>query len=195
MRLEKILLPVDFSDRGAGAAHYAKTVACRFQSEVTLLHVFELQSFIFAGAEAGIPAEWYGDRRKECQRMLDEAYADEFRNIPVRRRFLEGDVARTIADIAHAEEFDLIVMPTHGYGPFRRFILGSVTAKTLHDADCPVLTGVHMEEMPPTAPIFFRTIVCAVDFDAAGEKALRWAADFAAEFGSRLTLVHALPPI
>ena len=39
-------------------------------------------------------------------------------------------------------------MPTHGYGPFRRFILGSNTAKVLHDADCPVWTGVHVEEIP-----------------------------------------------
>src|SRR5262245_41293956 len=114
MRLAKILLPIDFSERGAGAAHYARTLACRFRSEVTLLHVFELQKLIFAGAEAAIPAEWYGDRQKESQGMLDEAYADEFRNVAVRRLFLEGDVARTIADVAHTEHSDLIVMPTHG---------------------------------------------------------------------------------
>jgi nucleotide-binding universal stress UspA family protein len=68
-----------------------------------------------------------------------------------------------------------------------------VAAKILHDADCPVLTGVHLEETPPLDPIFFRQIVCAIDFDSAGEKALRWAAGFAAEFNARLTLVHALP--
>jgi nucleotide-binding universal stress UspA family protein len=108
---------------------------------------------------------------------------------------LEGDAARSIVDLAHAEHMDLIVMPTHGYGRFRRFILGSVTAKVLHDANCPVLTGVHMEEAPELAPIFVRNVLCAVDFDAAGERAVRWAAQFAAEFHARLTLVHALPPL
>jgi nucleotide-binding universal stress UspA family protein len=98
-------------------------------------------------------------------------------------------------DLAHSEKADLIVMPTHGYGPFRRFILGSVTAKVLHDADCPVLTGVHIDEAAPKGPVALRNIVCAVDFDRAGEKAFRWAAELAAEFHARLTLVHALPSI
>jgi nucleotide-binding universal stress UspA family protein len=102
-------------------------------------------------------------------------------------------VAHAIVDLAHSEKVDLIVMPTHGYGRFRRFILGSVTAKVLHDADCPVLTGVHVEQAAPLEPVFFRSILCAVDFDSSGERALRWAAEFAAEFHARLTLVHALP--
>ena len=37
--LAKILLPVDFSERSLGAARYAKTLADRFHSELTLLHV------------------------------------------------------------------------------------------------------------------------------------------------------------
>jgi hypothetical protein len=125
---------------------------------------------MFSG-EMGIPPAWYDDARKESQRLLDEAYADEFRNMPVRRLLLEGDVARQIADLARDEQMDLIVMPTHGYGGFRRFLLGSVTAKLLHDADCPVLTGVHLQEAPPLEPVFFRNILCAVDFDAAGRRA------------------------
>jgi nucleotide-binding universal stress UspA family protein len=46
MRLAKILLPVDFSGDAAGAAHYAKALACRFQSELTLVHVFQMQNLI-----------------------------------------------------------------------------------------------------------------------------------------------------
>ena len=46
MQLSKILLPVDFSERSAGAAHYAKALACRFHSELTIAHVFELSDAI-----------------------------------------------------------------------------------------------------------------------------------------------------
>jgi nucleotide-binding universal stress UspA family protein len=49
---------------------------------------------------------------------------------------------------ALAENASLIILPTHGYGPFRRFLLGSATAKVLRDADCPVLIGAHMEHAP-----------------------------------------------
>ncbi|MEX2264438.1 MAG: universal stress protein [Bryobacteraceae bacterium] len=193
MQLSKVLLPVDFSVRSDGAAHYAKTLACHFRSDLTIAHVFALHDPIISGPEAGVPAEWYDERREDSRRMLEEFHTDEFRNMPVRRMLLEGDPAGAIVDLAHTERTDLIVMPTRGYGRFRQFILGSVTAKVLHDADCPVLTGVHMEEAPPLAPISFRSIVCAVDFDSAGEKALSWAAQFATEFQARLTLVHALP--
>jgi nucleotide-binding universal stress UspA family protein len=189
-----MLLPVDFSEHTAGAAQYAKALACRFHSELTIAHVFQMQNLAFGG-ETAMPAEWYEDMRNESQRLLQEFCADDFRNMPVRRLLLDGDAARTIVGLAHKEHMDLIVMPTHGYGGFRRFLLGSVTAKLLHDADCPILTGVHLQETPALEPIFFRHILCAVDFDAAGEKALRWAAGFAAEFQSRLTVVHALPPM
>ncbi len=193
MRISKILLPVDFSALCDGAAHYVKTLACRFDSEVTIAHVFELYDAMIRAPEVSLPPSWYEERRAEFQRLLEDFHVDEFRNLRVRRMLLEGDVARTIIDLAHHEEMDLIVMPTHGYRRFRRFILGSVTAKILHDADCPVLTGVHILDSPILEPIFFRNIICAVDLDAAGDKTLGWASQFAAEFQARLILVHALP--
>jgi nucleotide-binding universal stress UspA family protein len=106
---------------------------------------------------------------------------------------LEGDPAAAIVELAHNEGMNQIIMPTHGYGRFRRFILGSVTAKVLHDADCAVLTGVHLDEQRLPASVSFKNIVCAVDFDSAGENALKWAAEFASGFQAKLTVVHALP--
>ena len=60
--------------------------------------------------------------------------------------------------------FDLIMMPTHGYGPFRRFLLGSVTAKILHDATCPVWTSTHLETSVGTGKVGIRKVLGAVDF-------------------------------
>jgi len=70
--------------------------------------------------------------------------------------------------LAQEEGTDLIVLPTHGYGGVRRFILGSITAKVLHDADCPVLTGTHIAETAENQPLFFPNIVCAVGFRCGG---------------------------
>jgi nucleotide-binding universal stress UspA family protein len=83
-------------------------------------------------------------------------------------------------------------MPTHGYGPFRQFILGSITAKVLHDADCPVWTGVHLEEAPQAEPMPFRNILCAIDLGPQSCKALEWATAMQKEFGARLTVAHAV---
>jgi hypothetical protein len=38
---------------------------------------------------------------------------------------------------------DLVMLPTHELGPLRRFLLGSVAAKVLHDESAVVWTGVH----------------------------------------------------
>ena len=109
---------------------------------------------------------------------------------------LEGDPATAIVEKAHSERADLIVMATHGYGRFRRFILGSVTAKVLHDADCPVWTGAHMPAAPAAeqasqqAPI--KQVVCAVDLSAHSENVLDWAARLAGAFDARLFLIHAI---
>jgi len=109
------------------------------------------------------------------------------------RVVLEGDPTQTIVEFAATGKCDLIVMPTHGYGPFRRFLLGSVTAKVLHDAICPVWTGPHMERAPDYSTVHFHNIVCAIDLGLHSREVLCWAAGFAREFGARLSIVHAIP--
>jgi nucleotide-binding universal stress UspA family protein len=111
----------------------------------------------------------------------------------VHRMVVVGDPARIITDVAAAESCDLIVMPTHGYGPFRRFLLGSVTAKVLHDAICPVCTGPHMDRAPDYTSITFHHVVCAVDLGLHSREVLAWADAFAREYGAALTIVHAIP--
>jgi nucleotide-binding universal stress UspA family protein len=95
--------------------------------------------------------------------------------------------------VAESTKVDLIMMPTHGYGGFRRFILGSVTAKVLHDVGCPVWTGVHMEQAPALDAIAIRKIICALDLTPRSEAVLAAGAQMAEEYGAQLILVHAVP--
>jgi nucleotide-binding universal stress UspA family protein len=90
-------------------------------------------------------------------------------------------------------------MATHGYGRFRRFILGSVTAKVLHDADCPVWTGAHVPAVPAGEQASrqgtIKQVVCAIDLSAHSENVLDWAARLAGSFDARLFLIHAIPAL
>ncbi|MBI4876513.1 MAG: universal stress protein [Acidobacteria bacterium] len=191
--LAKIVLPVDFSERSLGAARYVEALAARFDSEVLILHVLPPPHYEFSALEVGgtMLNELFAARAKQVRLELDEFRTPEMARIRTRRLVLEGDPARKIVEFAHAEQAGAIVLPTHGYGPFRRFILGSVTAKVLHDADCPVWTGIHLEQAPPVDAIRFGNILCAVDLGPQSPRALRWAAALAAEYGARLTIVHA----
>jgi len=193
--LTKILVPVDFSERSPGAAHFARCLAEHFGAEIVLLHVINSADYAIGAPElaGALLGDWNDVRKAESQKALDAFMSAEFAPLNVRKIMAEGDPAVEIVHFAHDEQVSLIVLPTHGYGPFRRFILGSVTAKVLHDSDCPVFTGVHMEEAPAVSSIQFRNILCAVDLGPQSEKTLGWAAKFAEEFGASLHLVHALP--
>jgi len=139
--------------------------------------------------------ELYASRTRQLQADLAGHLGDELRNLPVHRVLLEGDPARKIVEYAHEKGIELILMPTHGYGPFRRFILGSVAAKVLHDADCPVMTGVHLEEAPALDTIAFRRVLAAVDLGPGSLKTLEWAAWFSGAVGAALTLLHVTPSL
>ncbi len=197
MSLPRILAPIDFSERSPGAARYAGRLACRFHSELTLMHVidasaYQVSAYEFTGPVVStLPAE----RRSEAEGLLANFLPDEFRNMNVRRIVLEGDPAGEIVEHAHSERASLIVIPTHGYGPFRRFILGSLSAKILHDAECPVFTGAHIPDAPPDDVRSFRKILCAVDFCPQSKKALQWASEFAGEFNAQLIVAHITPSL
>ncbi len=189
--LSHILLPVDFSERAAGAARYARMLASHFHSTVTLLHVLTPPQYEFGAMDIGgvMAADLYRTRNELAVRELDAFQAADWEGVDARCVVLEGDPAQQIVEYAHREQAGLVIMPTHGFGPFRRFILGSNTAKVLHDADCPVWTGVHLEEAPvASAPV--RGILCAVDLGPQSLAALQWASGLAAALGASLTLLH-----
>lgn len=194
MPVKHVLAPVDFSDRSEGAGRYAEALFRIFRCKITLLHVltpahYELGAMEVSGA---VVEELFEQRSELARKQLAEFLKDELPPGVADRVLLEGDPASRIVKLAHDEEVSLIIMPTHGYGPFRRFILGSVTAKVLHDADCPVWTGVHLEAASVDA-IQLKTIIAAVDFGPQTERTLMWASRFAESTGAVLKVVHATP--
>lgn len=183
----KILIPIDFSERCLGAARFSIPLAERFHSQITLLHI-----------EMPDQADPYPDRDIEREippeKRLRDFLVAAFTHLDVKRILRIGtDVAHEIVQYAREDGSDLIMMPTHGYGAFRRFLLGSTTAKVLHDTSCPVWTGAHLAQGPPAEWINPTTILCAADNDAGSEKALKWASRLASALDSDLVMVHVEP--
>jgi nucleotide-binding universal stress UspA family protein len=196
--LSKILLPVDFSERSVSAARCAKPLALHFQAQLMLLHVLPPVQYQYGPAEFGgaLLSDLYENHSALVNQDLEKFLCNELQGVNVQRVVLDGDPAQQIVAFAHQQAADLIIMPTHGYGPFRRFILGSNTAKVLHDADCPVWTGIHMENAPsPVVHGPLRNILCAVDLGTQSEKTLAWATWLQKEFDARLTLLHVTAPM
>jgi nucleotide-binding universal stress UspA family protein len=193
-RMKKILFPVDFSARSEGAAHFVEDMAGRFQSSIVFLHVVGRREDVFFAPEfAGSSMmEQFEHHRANAHLAMAKYLSEDFKHFHVQRLVLEGDPAETIVRCAAENSVDLIMMPSHGYGVFRRYILGSVTAKVLHDASCPVWTAAHMEEAPPLEAIHFNKIVCSVDLGPQTDRALLWANAFATEHGAELIAFHSV---
>ena len=179
-QIKRILFPVDFSDRCRGAAAYVEALAGRFDAELLLLHVIE--------------ATYNGsleDLRETQLEKLDTFFGDDLKHLRVKKLVNHGEAAQKI--IACADHVDLIMIPTQGMGIYRRLILGSTSAKVLHDADCPVWTGVHLEDAPPLDAVTCERIVCAVDLKPSSVGVLDWAARLAEEYQAELTVIHVIP--
>jgi len=187
-----ILFPVDFSQQCCNVAPYVLCMARRYGAHVTLLHVMEMPTGAYPGWPAQAAVIDYQAMADERQKRLNSYLKHEFAELAQTRLMCEGDPAHMIGDYAKKEHVDLVMMPTHGYGPFRRFLLGSVTAKVLHDVKCPVWTSAHVAE-PPAPPAGYRHVVCAVDFSESAAPLISWATRFAREQGAEVKLVHAIP--
>jgi nucleotide-binding universal stress UspA family protein len=192
---KRILFPVDFSERCSEAGAYVAAIAKHFKAQLTLLHAIDAAPLGYYGldpamATAAAYAEMMSERRRE---ELNSFLKDELLNLPVKRVVEHGDAAAIITEYARANAIQLIMMPTHGYGPFRRFLLGSVTAKVLHDSECPVWTSAHLEAEQEPKTAGYWNVLCAVDMTTESVSLIRLAAQFAEEFGAVLRLVHAIP--
>jgi len=188
--LDKVLLPVDFSERSLAAAHCVQRLARYCSPQIILLHVLGPVQYPGDTEMSGVMlGELYRNQVESLTRELERFQCAEFAGAIIRRVVLEGDPASRIVEFAHQEQVDLIMMPTHGCGLFRRYLLGSNTAKVLHDAECPVWTGVHMAEAA-TRPVEIASVLCAVDMGPQSEHALEWAAWLSRAVQVPLTLLH-----
>jgi nucleotide-binding universal stress UspA family protein len=85
------------------------------------------------------------------------------------------------------------MLATRGHGPMRRFLLGSITAKVLHDVSAAVWTGVGSALSDHPVRIPYPSIVCALDDSQEAEGVLRAAASLASAYRAQLWIVHVVP--
>jgi nucleotide-binding universal stress UspA family protein len=140
--LQKILVPIDFSEATSKLVQTAIAFAEKFEARLLLVYVVEdlssryrisiphisfdtLEKEMFLGAEA------------KMAKLLDKDPLDQ---AVCEGRVLQGHAAKQIIGLARTEDIDLIVMGTHGFTSLEKMILGSVTEEVIRSSPCPVLT-------------------------------------------------------
>jgi len=143
IRLERILLPTDFSDYSKTACNYACAFADQLGSELHLLHV--LQDLVAMVPEPGLAFPPPGDYMRELQESAENGLAellnpDWVEGKSIVRATRQGPPFLEIVRYAKESDVDLIVMGTHGRSGLAHVLLGSVAEKVVRKAPCPVLT-------------------------------------------------------
>jgi nucleotide-binding universal stress UspA family protein len=190
---QSILFPVDFSKMSEATAPHVRGLAQFTGAKVTLLHVVPWLSAWYSATEIhpAIPGDQgFRDLEAEQAARLEKFREGQFSDVFSRGLVKAGAVAESITDAAQELGADLIMMPTRGLGPTRRFLIGSTTAKVLHDAPCAVWTSPHLEGLRPF--VGFHHLLCTIDRDNVSPEFLKEATRLASCFGSKLSFVTAI---
>jgi nucleotide-binding universal stress UspA family protein len=156
--LERILVPVDFSDCSLDALEYAAVVAQQAEASLTLVHVLEPVTY---GLDFTLDQSKTRHSEVESWRKRLEELASSLKasHISVESRLWGGLPVDSILDAAQTLPCDLIVMGTHGRRGISHAISGSVAEAVLRKARVPVLTvrspkfGPDHRRVIPTAPV------------------------------------------
>ncbi len=195
MIFKKVLFPVDFSAPCLLMAPTIVAVALRTHAAVDLLHVLELPPGVRREAPGYLNLGDITSFRSQAEQELRRSFSGVFDGISASFGVGEGDPGGIIAQYARENHIDLVCMPTRGWGPFRRLLLGSVTAKVLNDLDLPVLTGAHYRNETSPSGTVFKSILCCIDLSEDSTRVVQWGARVAHQFEADLRVMHALPAV
>jgi nucleotide-binding universal stress UspA family protein len=140
--IERILVPVDFSDFSREALRAAKEWATLYDATIDTLHVIAeaLHPAYYVGGVESI-YDMHPDIEETVQQRLDTFESETSGpEVEVRSHVRVGNAAPDIVEFVDEEGIDLVTMSTHGRTGLDRFLLGSVAEKIVRHVRCPVVT-------------------------------------------------------
>lgn len=177
----KIVFPVDYSEPCQAVAPYVQEIAARYSAQLTVVHAY---------AEPQLPQhEVHTMEEDKLRQFVNRVFPGQ----TVECFAQLGEPGDVIDKLAQDQRADLVMLATRGHGPVRRLLLGSVTAKVLHDIGAAVWTGAGGTLPDHAARIPYQSIVCALDESDEAEAVLRAAASIASDYGAQLWILHVVP--
>jgi nucleotide-binding universal stress UspA family protein len=182
--MNKILVPIDFSDAAQNAFRYAVKLAGIMKPEVIeVVHVFLPETT--GEADFIPPVVQLMQSRKEMLRSFVADLIAENEALPyqIEQDTLVGFPADEITQAS--EQADLIIMGTTGQSGFLEQAFGSVSSSTAQRASCPVLLIPHDVTFTP-----YQHIIYASNYDSANPQTLERLLAFNLYFNAQVHFVH-----
>jgi len=193
IKINKILIPTDFSRCAEQAFTHAIYFVEKYQSELHILNVNtlfeeypEFTSNISAANDIRKMAE--DSINEQINKMVDNVTLKNFEIIKCQKRGISA--ATTILEYSHDNDIDLIVMGTHGRRGLGHLFLGSVAEEVVRFSACPVYTIREEDEPKPIEQ--FTNILVPIDFSDCSSTSLKYAKEIAKLYRSKLQLLHVI---
>lgn len=145
-RVQRILVPVDFSTSSRDALRFARSLASALGASIEVLHVMD-PSDTMLDRIADRPSG--GDPAAARGLLRDFVAALGSGPVPMTERLEQGEPQERILTLARDEGFDLIVMGTIGRTGRPLSLAGSVADSVVRTSPRPVLTVREAAEATP----------------------------------------------
>ena len=141
MKIQKILVPIDFSSHSEAALALGLEFTEKFNAELHIVHVFPETLALAPPYGPSLPAD-FGMAIERGAVEHFEKWQAEFcpPDVAISSHVLRGDPSRRIVELAKDLEVDLIIMGTRGNTGLEHVLLGSVAERTVRHSSCAVLT-------------------------------------------------------
>jgi len=143
IKLEKILMPTDFSSSSENAMGYAASFAKEYNAGLIVLHVIQ-EPHRLRRVTTTLPEEEIdkiiADEIEVVKKAMEQFVKDFGEGVNVKTLIKSGIPVVEIVESAKEENVDLIVMGTHGQTGTRHALIGSVAERVVRNAHCPVFT-------------------------------------------------------
>jgi nucleotide-binding universal stress UspA family protein len=141
--IRRIGVAYDGSPEADAALQAAESLALELSAALTVYCVVEparVAATALAGSVAmvAVPAEPSHAAEERARDLLHAVVDNAPQGLRAETLLLHGVPAEEIAGRAYGV-IDLLLVGSHGYGPLRRALLGTVSGALVHDAGCPVI--------------------------------------------------------
>lgn len=143
--INKILVPVDGSKQSDKALEFACNLAEKYGATLLIQHTVETtlhEHAMFMGS-AGFAFDLDEEEIQKAGKAVIEAatkIVDQHGHVAAETVIAHGSPAHNIVEYAKGNKVDMIVMGSRGLSDFGGLMLGSVSHKVSHLADCTCVT-------------------------------------------------------
>lgn len=198
--VQRILVPIDFSDFSVNACRYAIGLAEKLNAEIKLMHVYynpivnsmpltdtyyyqlnldEVRREVELRAKSNME-KFYIDLKEKIER-------DNIKGVKIDYALVRGIASEEIILESKQSKPDVIIIGTRGQGEKENDLIGSVTSKLVENTKVPVLV---IPEDSLYQGISTINILYATNFDDMDFKAIKKLMNIMSPFDIRLFFVH-----